>query len=114
MDLAKFNIIFQIVDAIVTAAVGVYVYLSNKDKVTNDRIGELEKNVDSRVDEHGERLARLEEAAHHVPTHDDLGRIHQRIDEAVKGVNALTGKADAMNNTLMLIQQHLLNGGSKS
>lgn len=99
MNLDQFNVLFQIGDTLVTAAVGLYVYLSHKDKVTNHRIGELRKDVDDRLDTHGERLARLEEAVQRSPTHDDLGGVHTRINEVGKGVHTLTGEVKAMHNT---------------
>ncbi|MEX3690118.1 hypothetical protein AB3X91_03685 [Paraburkholderia sp. BR14263] len=112
MNIEYFSLAFQVCDALATAAVGIYVYLSNKDKVTNDRISTLEASVDNRLDNHGERVARVEEAILHVPTHEDLGSVHTRINEMGQGVHTLTGEVRGMHRTLMLIQQHLLSGTS--
>ncbi|MBN3779950.1 hypothetical protein G3O06_20650 [Burkholderia sp. Ac-20345] len=107
------SLIFEIAQAFATAAIGVYVYLSNKNKVTNDRISTLEAAVDDRLDTHSERLARLEAAAEHAPTHDDIGKLHGRIDDIAQGVGVLTGEVKGARSTLTLIEQHLLNGSGR-
>lgn len=105
------NLAFQILHVLATAAVGFYVYLTNKDKVTNDRITKLENDVDMRLNSHSDRLARIEEAVQHAPTHEHLGELHTRINDVATGLSTLTGEVKGMHHTLNLIQQYLLNGG---
>lgn len=112
IDFQLLNFGFEVFQSVATACVGIYVYLTNRDKVTNDRITNLEDGVDKRLDSHSDRLARLEEAVQHVPTHEDLGDIHTRINDVAAGLSTLTGEVNGMHTTLNLIHQYLLNGGT--
>jgi len=69
LELAKF--LFQVLTFLMTGGIGVYVYLSNKNKVTNDRIGKLEDDLDAKLDGHIERIVALEAKAESSLTHDD-------------------------------------------
>ena len=104
---------WKVAITIMNAGMGLYLYLVNRNRVTNDRIGKLEDGVDKRLDNHTERLARLEQDARHAPTHDDLKRLHSRIDEMKDSLKRLEGEFSGANHTLGLIHEHLLNGGNK-
>lgn len=93
-----------------TAAVGLYVYAVNRHRVTNARISALEEHVDKRMDDHSDRLARLEQDARHAPSHEDLKRIHHRLDSVNGELREMRGEFHAANRTLELIHQHLLDG----
>lgn len=94
-----------------TAAVGVYVYAVNRHRVTNERIGALESHVDERLDNHSDRLARLEQDARHAPSHEDLKRLHRRLDEVSGELREMKGEFQGARRTLELIHQHMLDGG---
>lgn len=47
--------------------------------------------VEQQLRSHGERMARIESDVAHVPTHEDLGSIHKRIDDIQKDVGRLPG-----------------------
>lgn len=59
------------------------------------------------------RLLRVEEGIKHMPKHEDLSRIHQRMDELNSLVQKIDGTSSSTNRTVGLIQQHLLNGGKQ-
>lgn len=59
------------------------------------------------------RLLRVEEGIKHMPKHEDLSRIHQRMDELNSLVQQIHGTSYSTNRTVGLIQQHLLNGGKQ-
>lgn len=113
MDMEWLKFGFQVLQFIVTGALAVYVYMSNKDKVTNDRIGKLEDDIREDIGGHGERIAKLEEVTRVAPTHGDLGDIHARINEVATGMNKLTGEFAGVKTVLNVIHQHLMNGGQK-
>lgn len=74
----------------------------------------IKDDVDKRIDDHAERLSRLETQSEQAPTHDDLGNLHDRINDLAKSVNTLTGEFAGVKNVLGLIHQHLLTNGGKS
>lgn len=111
MELMKFG--FQVLQFVLTGGICIYVYLSNKDKVTNSRIGKLEHDLDDKLDGQGERIARLETRVENSPTHDDLGGIHEKINQLRAEVGHLSGEFVGVRNLLNTIHQHLLTGGKK-
>lgn len=102
---------FQVLQFLLTAGVGFYVYMSNKDKVTNDRITRLEDDLEAKIDMHGERLSRLEVRVDSTPTHQDLSDIHKKINQVSDCVSRLEGEFSGAKNTLDLIHDFLLKGG---
>lgn len=102
--------IVLIVQLLINAAIGIYVWISNRQRVTVERINQLERDVDSRLDIHSDRLTRVEVSAGAAPTHDDLKRLHQRLDSVNGELQNLTGQFKTTNNTLILIHEYLLNG----
>ena len=90
MDLEIFKFGFQVLQFLLTGGIGVYVYLTNKDKVTNDRISRLEDDIDTKLDVQGERIAKLEANAEKAPTHNDLASIHEKINGVSDDVANMT------------------------
>lgn len=106
MEVVKFG--FQVLQFIATAGVGFYVYMSNKDKVTNDRITKFEDDIDDKIEKQGERIAGLEAKSGGAPTHADLSSIHEKINDVSKDLASLTGEVTASNRTLNLIHETLM------
>ena len=113
MNYAALDFWWKVGITLLNGGLWLYLYLVNRNRVTNERIGNLEDKVDGRLDEHSVRLARLEQDGRHAPTHDDLKRIHNRIDETAKSVARIEGEFAGTNHTLQLIHEYLLNGGKK-
>lgn len=109
-----YEFLFEVFHFAFDTAVALYVYLANKNKATNERIDRITRSVDERFGAHSDRLARLEEAAEFLPTHDDLGDLHTRINSMSDNVSSMAGEMKGMRNTLQLIQQHLMKGSAQS
>ena len=109
MDYQAWRFWTDILQTLLTAALGVYVWLVNRTRVNAGRIRDLEDSVDERLDDHDRRLTRIEGAVEHGPTREDLGRIHTRIDEAQAVLARIEGEFHAAKGTLDLIHQFLLN-----
>lgn len=117
MEVVKFG--FQVLQFIATAGVGFYVYMSNKDKVTNDRIDKmqedtnktivkLEDDIDDKLEKQGERIASLEARTGGAPTHNDLSKIHEKINDVAGSMKELKGEFMATNRTLQLIHETMM------
>lgn len=111
LELAKF--LFQVLTFLMTGGIGIYVYLSNKDKVTNDRIGALEEDLDRKLDGHIERIVALETKAENSLTHNDLADIHEKINKIGSDISSLSGKFTGVSNLLDTLHHYLLNGGKQ-
>lgn len=108
MDYEAWQFWIDILQAVVTAAVWIYVWLVTRTRVNAARISKMKEDLDARLDGHGRRLMRLEGAVEHGPTRDDLGRIHTRIDEVAAAIARIEGESHAAARNLDLIHQHLL------
>lgn len=113
MDIEFWKFGFQVLQFLITGALAVYVYLSNRDKVTNDRISKLEDDLDDKLDGHGERIAKLETRTENSPTHDDLSGIHEKINAVSASISTLSGEFTGVRNLLNTIHQYLLQGGKQ-
>lgn len=65
--------------------------------------------LDSRLASHADRLTAMERDLRHAPNHDDLKRIHSRLDEVSDDLSKLVGEFKGTAHTLGLIHEHLLN-----
>jgi len=107
-NLEAWKFAFQVLQFLLTGGVGVYVYMTTKDTVTNTRITKLEEDMDQKTDKQNERIARLEESMRAVPTHKDLGQIHEKINAVSVCVNRLEGKFSETSKVLNLIHETLM------
>lgn len=113
MDYSALDFWWKVAITVLNAGFCIYMYLVTRNRVTNERITTLQENVDTRLDDHSDRLARIEQDALHAPTHEDLKRIHARIDETAKSMARIEGEFAGTNHTLNLIHEYLLNGKNK-
>ena len=110
----------QVGQFVLTSAVGFYVYLTNRDRVTNERISKLETDLDTRMDAHAQRITAVEEAAKHAPTHEDLGRIYDQItatrrdiSDTKAAVAGVQSGMSALERNTALITEYLVKGGKQ-
>lgn len=96
-----------------TWGVAFYMYLANKNKATNARIAEVERNIDARQDELAGRVSRLEGALEKAPTHDDLGKLYAVINETNRQLSQLVGTVAGMNDNVRLILNRIADKGMK-
>ncbi len=124
LSLEQWGIIFQILQAVLTLGVMVYVWVTRRSQVNSSRIDQLEKDInhkidtalkdiDEHLDNHSERLVRAEETIKRMPSTKENGKVHKRIDDLSEGFNHLSGEFKQVNNTLRLIHQYLLDQGGK-
>ena len=115
---------------LISACVGIYLFMTRKSQVNSDRIDALEGEFYKRLDQLSERAAeedkdlqeqvselseRVSQVEGSRPTLDklsrDIGAVHSRIDETKDIVSRLEGEYRASKGTLDLIHQYLLNQG---
>ena len=111
LELAKF--LFQVLTFLMTGGIGIYVYLSNKDKVTNDRIGKLEEDIDTKFDTYSERIAKLEATSETAPDHADISKVYDSINQLAATVNQLVGENRGQSDTLKLILNQITAKGMR-
>ena len=113
MNAEDFKIALQVINMIATFGVGIYVWISTQDKVTNKRISDLEDKVDGRIDNYAERIARVEQDLSHAPTHEDLKRLHARIDQIDQRLSRMEGEFKTQGDLLRMILSRIAEKGMK-
>lgn len=106
MEWIKFG--FQVLQFLLWCGTSFYVYTSNKDKVTNDRIGKMEEDLDEKLDGHAERITSLESGA---IRHKDLAALHDKVNSVSGDVKTLTGEFTGVRNLLMMLNEYMVKGG---
>ncbi|MDE2667537.1 MAG: hypothetical protein OXI69_15460 [Acidobacteriota bacterium] len=115
---------------LISAGVGIYLFVTRKSQVNSDRIDALEDEFCKRLDQLSQQAAkedkdlqeqvgglseRLSQVEGNRPTLEKLsksvGQVHNRIDETKGMVSRLEGEFRASNRTLGLIHEYLLNKG---
>ena len=91
MDFEYIKLGFQVLQFFLTGGCCIYVFMSNKDRVTNDRISKLEDDFDSKFDQQSNRVSKLEGHIANAPTHDDLAKMYDKINETSDCVSRLEG-----------------------
>jgi hypothetical protein len=113
MDLEAIKFGFSVLQFLLTGGVMVYVYLVNKNKVTNDRIERLEDDLDEKLDGQSERIAKLEANGNSAPNHGDIAKVYESINSLAATVNQLVGENRGQSDTLKLILNQITAKGMK-
>lgn len=103
---AAFNVIVMVVG-----------WISLRRKATNDEIKVVSNAVASLQDAlskkcavHQTRTTTLEEKAKNMPTHADLGAVHDRITAVKGGVDEVNGLLKGLRDNVNLLVDHHLRG----
>lgn len=82
----------------------VYTWLVNRTRVNKAAIESL------RGDLHGirGRVVVLETEVRHLPDHDDLGELHEKVNQVANVMGEMKGEMHGINRTLTLIHESLL------
>lgn len=77
-------------------------------EVVARRLDDLENLAERGLSGQAERIARLEHAATKAPTHDDLGKLYERINDIDRVVSQIVGELKGISATLRLIQSRVI------
>lgn len=111
MDLETAKFMLQVLEFVVVGSCSVYVYIANKNRVTNERITEMESGLEGKIEGHGERLAHLEAHIEQAPTHGDLGDLYGKVNAVDLKVSAQGGKLDGIDATVRMILSRITERG---
>ena len=119
VDPSNWSLFLDFVQFILYVILGLYWWITNKDKATNTsirelkeataaRLGVLESDMDGRMDKQEVRMARTEERIAHLPTRESIGKLHARLDELQKSSARQGGELRGIHTAVDRIQTHLL------
>lgn len=87
----------------------VYQVIVARSKANKEAIAAVAETVDD-IDT---RVTTLESEVRHLPDHEDLSEIHEKVNAIANGMGVIQGELAALNRTLGLINDHLLNHGGR-
>lgn len=96
------NFWFQVFQFLLTAAIGIYVWWTNREKVTNKRFSAAEN-----------RLAQLENDVKHPPACTYHPRLEERMDAVQGDTREIKGSLKGLAKAVDLINEFLINQGGK-
>lgn len=111
MDFAQITPYVAAANFVLTWVIGFYVHLVNKNKVTDDKIAELEAQIANDKRQHAERISRLEVIAEKAPTHADLATVYEKLNRVAESNSRMEGQLDGVADTLRLILNRIAERG---
>jgi len=108
IDYDKWRFFFEVFLFVWNLGLGAYLWNNRRHQVTTDRIDTLETDMGAQMGEMNNRLTRVERDLEHVPDHDDLAAIYERLNGVDKGVSELKGEFAAVRRGVDMIHTFLL------
>ena len=93
-----------------TIALGIYVWFSNRQRVTTGRIETLSNETKKELIDHELRIVSLESDMKHMPTNGDIKGLSERMDALNQSLSTAAGRLEGINRAVDLINEHLING----
>lgn len=93
------------------SALALYTWISNRQKANSSAIERLRDDLTSDLNELDDRVIRVETNILHLPTHEDVGRLHTRINETNESLKHIDGKLTQIDHTTKMINEYLLDRG---
>ncbi|SIQ95924.1 Protein of unknown function [Aromatoleum tolulyticum] len=117
-DEIKFGLVLlgslgSIINTVANAGLWLYVRYGDRNKEVDRKFSKLQEDFDDRADEQDKRLARLEGRLDRAPTHDDLGKLYEKINATTQAVSQMAGEMKGMNDTLRLILAQIAEKGMR-
>lgn len=103
----------SVINSAANAGLWLYLRTSARSKEVDLKFSEMRGGFDQRADEQDRRLARLEGRLERSPTHDDLGKLYDKINTTSQAVSQMAGEMKGMNDTLRLILAQIAEKGMR-
>lgn len=113
MSVEDWRLAFEVMQAIVTVVLWLYVRGVNRHRATTEHIEALASDMDQRMDTHEGRITRLEERVRNSPGHPELAAVHGRINELSGAIRELTGVMNGVQRSLSRVEDVLIHPEGK-
>lgn len=105
------TVALNVANALISAGLWLYVRYGDRNKEVDAKFSALRTDFDTRADTHDMRLASLEAHVRHMPTHDDLAKLYERVNVVAQTTAQMSGQLNAMNTNLHTLTAQLLERG---
>lgn len=113
MDMQQMTMVIGFINFLLNWGLGFYIHITNKNKATNERIAKLEEDLASKFEGHVQRITKLETTASNAPSHADLAKMYESINNLAGTVNQLVGENRGQSDTLRLILNQITEKGMR-
>lgn len=107
MSVETVKLAFDVVQTLMIAVIGIMNWLNNRQRVTNQTINKLETGIDTRLDDHAERLTRLEQDVKNAPNHNDLAEIYREMRKMADTLAKMNASLASQESTLNALNQQV-------
>ncbi|WP_286694991.1 DUF2730 family protein [Spongiibacter sp. UBA1325] len=104
-----YRFVFDLLQTLFMGALGIYAWWTSRTRATNSAIAKVETTTEQL----SRRIEKLEHEIEHLPDHDDIGDIHEKVNQVATAMSNMQGELVGINRTLGLINEYLLNQGGK-
>lgn len=104
---------WSLIQGLATGLTVLWVWLTTRQKVNSEAIEKLRDSINENVTSLDRRLIGVEKDMQRIPTHSDLAKVHDRINETNENMKNMQGNLKQISRTVGLIHEHLLNGGRR-
>lgn len=87
-----------------------YALLVASRRVARDEMRSRLRDLDETLDLVHQRVTRVEERIAAAPTHSDLAKVYERLDELSTVLHQLAGEFKSVNRQLGIVTEHLMRG----
>lgn len=107
--------VFQVIWAIVSGAVGWGLWREGRRQAKEKKEQQQEEAHRTATDKRLDKLERdtqeLQNEVRHLPTHEDIRQLTEKIEGTNKALSEVIGEFRAMNRTVKMVNQHLISRG---
>lgn len=108
MNWEAMRLAFEVLYAVVVGACAFYVFVTERKRVTEEKLAAEIGAIDDKIVGHATRITRLEEHLKHSITHDDIGKVYDELHVVNGSVQELNGEMKMMRAQVELITKHML------
>lgn len=98
------------------AALAVYTHITSKSKANATTINTVRQDMENSYDHVEERVSRaerrldvFESRMENAPTHADLSKVYDRLNDVAEDLSGVSGQMRALSHQLSMVNQYLLN-----
>jgi predicted RNase H-like nuclease (RuvC/YqgF family) len=107
--------VFQVIWAIVSGAVGWGLWREGRRQAKEKKEQQQEEAHRAATDKRLDKLERdtqdLQNEVRHLPTHEDIRQLTEKIEGTNTALSEVIGAFRAMNRTVQMVNQHLISRG---
>lgn len=113
----KYRVAMDITQLIMMAVIGIYSWFVNRTKATKNAIEQVREENSKSIRELQNGMHELagkidlqEKEISHLPSHDHLSELHEKVNTVNSTLNNVTGEMKGINRNLSLILESLMKG----